>query len=164
MSEPIIRPFRPGDETGIQSLLMEVYKEFSFTWEPHGYNRDSYEIERFYHEKGGGFWVMELNENIIGTIGLKLISAERCELCRLYLAKSFRGMGYGKALFRYIQTAARILGFIEMEIWSDNRLEVAHMMYQKSGAAPIGERICDDPDNSEEWGFLLDLKREERDF
>jgi hypothetical protein len=44
-----------------------------------------------------------------------------------------------------------------MEIWSDKRFAEAHALYRSLGAKLVGERICHDPEQSPEWGFLLDL-------
>ncbi len=100
---------------------------------------------------------MQLGDEIIGTVGLKKRSDERCELYRLYLKKEHRGLGLGKELYQFAQTVARDMRFHEIEIWSDKKLESAHAIYGKSGAISLGDRICNDPDNSEEWGFLLTL-------
>jgi putative acetyltransferase len=157
VESPTIRPFKRGDEPGIQNVIKGVFDEYGFTWEPDGYNLDSVEVEKYYHRDGGGFWVMQLGDEIIGTVGLKKRSDYKCELYRLYLKKDQRGLGYGKELYQFAQKTAREMGFQEMEIWSDKRLEPAHAMYGKSGAISLGDRICNDPDNSEEWGFLLTL-------
>lgn len=154
---PKIRPFQKGDESGIQAVIKGVFDEYGFTWEPEGYNRDAFQVEEYYHAKGGCFWVLEEDGRIIGTVGLKKRSQQRCELYRLYLPKEFRGKGFGKMLYIFVIESAREMGYCEMEIWSDKKLESAHRMYKRSGAESLGDRICDDPDNSEEWGFLLRL-------
>ena len=99
----------------------------------------------------------EEDENEENEVECKQRSPEKCELYRLYLRKDYRGLGYGKELYQFAQTTAKNMGFQEMEIWSDKKLEPAHAMYGKSGAISLGDRICNDPDNSEEWGFLLSL-------
>jgi putative acetyltransferase len=157
VEEPQFRAYRKGDDDAIQHVISSVYAEYGFTWEPDGYNKDAYEIEKYYHEGGGGFWVLESDGRIVGTVGLKRRSAARCELYRLYLLRDVRGRGWGGLLYRKAQELGRAMGFSEMEIWSDKSLLDAHAMYRKSGAAPLGDRICDDPDESEEWGFLLRL-------
>jgi hypothetical protein len=44
-----------------------------------------------------------------------------------------------------------------LEIWSDKLFKEAHQLYEKLGAQCIGDRICPDPDQSPEWGYLLPL-------
>jgi GNAT superfamily N-acetyltransferase len=152
-----IREFREGDEPGIRDVIKGVFDEYGFTWEEGGYNNDTAEVRNYYHATGGGFWVLTEGERIIGTVGIKGRTPAKCELYRLYLPKDQRGRGFGKLLYEFAQKAAREAGYVEMEIWSDKKLATAHQMYARSGAKPIGERICDDPDNSEEFGFLLAL-------
>lgn len=154
---PTIRPYQNGDDEHVSSVIERVYKEYGFTFEPGGYNLDTYQIRSTYIDSGGAFWVMEDGGAVIGSVGLKYRSPSRVELYRLYLLSEFRGQGLGKALFEITQEWAREHGFTEMEIWSDKKLESAHAMYRKCGAESLGDRICDDPDNSEEWGFLLRL-------
>ncbi|MCH8274754.1 MAG: GNAT family N-acetyltransferase [Armatimonadetes bacterium] len=158
MPEPSIRPFAPADQDGVRAVIETVFQEYGFTWEPDGYNLDCVQVARHYILERGGFWVMEFDGRIIGTTGLKTLTEERCELCRMYLLAQYRGRGWGRRLFaRTVQEAQRI-GYREMEIWSDKKLREAHRLYSKSGARPIGDRICNDPDQAEEWGFLLDVR------
>lgn len=158
MDAPCIRSFRPGDEPAIADVIKSVFDEYGFTWEPEGYNRDSFEIAKYYLDDGGGFWVMERDGKIIGTVGIKKRSNDLCELYRLYLRSEFRGLGLGKALYEFAQQSAQQMGFKKMEMWSDKKLLSAHEMYRKSGAESLGDRICDDPDNSLEWGFMVSLE------
>ena len=53
---------------------------------------------------------------------------------------------------------ARRRGFERLIGWSDKRFEEAHGLYAKVGMGRVGERICDDPDKSPEWGFALALR------
>jgi hypothetical protein len=44
-----------------------------------------------------------------------------------------------------------------MQIRMDNRFTEAHLLYTKMGAEVVAERICDDPEQSPEWGLELKL-------
>ena len=83
-----------------------------------------------------------------------------CSLERLYVHPLARKQGIGAALFEKTLTEARALGRRAMEIWSDKEFGDAHRLYERYGARVIGERICDDPDEAEEWGLVLDLGAE----
>lgn len=157
---PTIRPYKPGDEDGINANIKSVFDEKNWLWDPLSENKDTYNIEEFYHRLDGGFWVLEEDGQIIGTVGIRRKEGDRCYLCRLYLPKSQRGKGYGKMLFRFAIDRALECGFREMEIWSDKTLDVSHIMYRNAGCASLGDRRVDDPDYGfpyEEWGYLLDL-------
>ena len=140
----MIRPYQPGDELDIAHVIRTVFEEHGFPWQP----------------DGGGFWVMESDGAVVGTVGIRRIDDELCDLCRLYLLAEHRGQGLGKRLLQKAIDEARLLGYKQMEIWSDKRLEVSQEMYRRFGAVPIGERTVADPDYPEvyeEWGYLLEL-------
>ena len=156
----VIREYRPGDEEGINAVIKSVFDEYGWLWDPKTENRDTYDIEEHYHRRGGGFWVLEDDKGIIGTVGLRGKDKELCVLYRVYVPSSYRGKGHGRTLFNYAVNTARSLGYKKMEIWSDKTLDVSHVMYKNAGAVLIGGREVFDPDYGvpyEEWGYLLDL-------
>jgi len=158
----VIRPYRTSDGESVCGVIKTVFEEFGFPWLPGSANRDCYAIEEHYHEKGGGFWVVEVNGKVIGTCGYVPCDDKRCELLRMYLLPQFRRRGLGKEIFHAVAKDAFSRGFLEMEIWSDKILTSAHEFYRTIGATPIGERSCKDSESNErweEWGFLLDLKK-----
>jgi uncharacterized protein (DUF885 family) len=53
---------------------------------------------------------------------------------------------------------ARAHGRRKLAIWSDKRLEDAHRLYERLGACATAERVHDDPDQSHEWGLVLELR------
>ncbi len=85
---------------------------------------------------------------------IRVLGAD-CSLERLYVHPEARGLGAGSALFLTTIEEARRRGRTVMEIWSDKKLENAHRLYGHFGAEVVGERICDDPDESPEWGLRL---------
>lgn len=153
----MIRPYRKGDDDEICRVIREIFDEYDFTWETGGYNADTEDVSTFYLEGGGAFWVMETDGQMVGTGALMPEGDDRCELCRLYLAKACRGKGWGKKFYEFIIAEARKAGYLEMEIWSDVKLVEAHRLYERSGARFVGQRICDDPDQSLENGYIYDL-------
>lgn len=158
MGEPVIRLYEKGDEPAICAVIRTIFDEFGFTWEDGGYNSDTEDVQAFYVDAGGAFWVMEVDGKVVGTGGYMPEGEGVCELCRLYLAKEYRGRGLGRRFYEYIVERCREAGFVKMEIWSDVKLTDAHKLYERSGAQFIGQRICDDPDNSLENGFILLLQ------
>ncbi len=85
------------------------------------------------------------------------IGAADCSLERLYVRPSIRRAGLGSALLEHAIGEARRQGRKTMEIWSDKKLTLAHRLYERRGAIRVGDRICDDPDESPEWGMALAL-------
>ena len=119
MTRATIREYRSGDDEHICNVIRSVFEEYGFTWESGGYNSDTEDVQSHYLDHGGKFWVMEANDEIVGTGGLMPMVEDRCELWRLYLSPDFRGKGLGRLFLEYIMDFARQTGYREMEIWSD---------------------------------------------
>ena len=54
-------------------------------------------ITSFYQENGGNFWVALDGEDVVGTIGLRILSNGQAAIKRMYVAKDCRGKNYGVA-------------------------------------------------------------------
>jgi putative acetyltransferase len=157
VQQPTIRSYRQGDDPHAAKVIRDAFEEYGFTWEEGGYNADTEDIQSHYIDKGGWFWVMELDGEIIATAGLMPETEDTCELWRMYLQSEHRGKGYGRLLLQHILDFAKSQGFTKMDIWSDVKLIDAHRLYRKAGAEFIGQRICDDPDKSLENGYIMPL-------
>jgi len=170
-----IRLATRADEPSIQHVIRTVYDEYGWPWYPGDYHKDLYDIQAAYFDHGGKFWVAEVDGKVVGTTALEVFdrfpgtegqtivdgtirgAGCDCSVERLYLLAECRGTGIGSALWKQTIAGARELGRTRMEIWSDKRLVEAHGMYEKYGAVRIGDRLCHDPEQSPEWGMVLDL-------
>lgn len=180
-----IREATGADSEAAAAVVREVYEEYGFTWEEGGYHADLHDLQKHYLECGDRFWVAEGRfpsfaqgeGHIVATCGLDLFplipglagevvshegkqraAGTDCSLERLYVHPSARKQGIGAALFEICLSEARAQGRRAMEIWSDKAFADAHRLYERYGARVIGERLCDDPDQAEEWGLVLDLR------
>ncbi len=171
-----VRPASAADAPGAAAAVRAVYEEYGFTWEEDGYHADLYNLGDYYLANGHRFYVAETPEGIVGTVALEFFPALPgaqgelvrfegkvrvggcdCALNRLYVHPGARRLGIGRALTRQVIEAARLEGRGEMEIWSDKRFLAAHQLYAAFGAIQAGDRICDDPDVSPEWGLFIRL-------
>jgi GNAT superfamily N-acetyltransferase len=71
----------------------------------------------------------------------------------MYVLAEFRGRGLGRLLLETALQYGREHGCRRIRAWSDVKLTGAHRLYLKAGFVQQGERICDDPDQSREYGF-----------
>lgn len=172
----VIRPATGADSLPAANVVRAVFDEYGFTWDAEDYCADLYDLQGHYLEAGSQFWVAEMEGQIVGTTALEVYevlpgivgeaiefsgkiraAGSDCSLERLYVHPQVRGRGLGKALLETSILGAK--GRRAMEIWSDKKLEKAHRLYGHYGAISIGDRICDDPDESPEWGFVIDLTK-----
>jgi putative acetyltransferase len=75
----------------------------------------------------------------------------------MYVHPEARRQGIGAALIDQVVSTAKSENRAAMELWSDKRFVDAHRLYQRFGAKVVGQRICHDPDQSPEWGLMIDL-------
>lgn len=144
-------PYESRHADGVISVVQAVHDEHGFTWEADGYHRDLYDIPRYYMAHGM-FWTLVDDPRVVGCVGVTLHGHE-CELHRLYLLREYRGKGRGRKMLDVALAYGRDSGCGRMIAWSDVTLRDAHALYRRVGFVQQGERICDDPDQSREYGF-----------
>ncbi|MBX3097265.1 MAG: GNAT family N-acetyltransferase, partial [Fimbriimonadaceae bacterium] len=168
LNSPCIRPCQREDSAQAMQVVQSVFGEYGFTWDGSDYFDDLAGLPDTYPD---GFWVAERNNEVVGVGGLERhdrftgepgqlvhvedqlrVAGTDGELVRMYVLPSARKQGIGSGIGECICNEARYLGMRALEIWSDKKLEDAHRLYAKMGAVRVGERICDDPDESPEWG------------
>lgn len=157
MSDPRLLPYEDRWQPGIVSVIRSVYGEYALTWDPDSYHRDLYTVRETYIDTGGFFSVLVADENVIGTVSA-LDRGDDAEIERLYLLKDHRGRGYGRLMTEHFLEWARSTGHGRAIAWSDKRFGDAHAMYERMGFARVGDRVLDDPDDSPEWCFELELE------
>jgi N-acetylglutamate synthase-like GNAT family acetyltransferase len=155
MSEPQLRPFRREDAPEIVRIIREVFDEYGFIFDLEGYDSDLVDIAARY-PLPHAFWTLEDAGRVIGCVGAS-VERDDVELHRLYIDRRARGRGIGKRLVQHVVAFARARGARRVFLWSDKRLLHAHEMYEREGFVKFGDRICQDPQNSPEWGYDLEL-------
>jgi putative acetyltransferase len=156
-SDAQIVPYAPRWREDAIAVVRAVFDEYGFTWDADEYHRDLYTIDEHYLATGGGFWLLVAAGRGLGTVAALDRGDGVVEGERLYLRAERRGRGDGERLLRHVVDWSRRRGFRRFVGWSDKRFAEAHELYAKLGMARFGERICDDPDHSPEWGYELDL-------
>ena len=157
MSTAPIRPWRPADGLAAWRVVKAVFDEYGFILDAMDYDLDLRDIPGQYLERGGQFWVGEIDGGVVGTVGVRPSSPGRAELRRLYVLAAHRGTGLGRDLIATVVSWAAQHGYGEVELWSDVLFERAHVVYQAAGFERIGFRVSDDPDQSREHQYLLRL-------
>ncbi len=133
----ILREFIPADQPGVDQLQAEFMQEFfpEFADDPRqaGWNADVHDIQRYYLQAGGKFWVAEEAGEIVGVGGFRLASPGVAEIKRIRIQSRCRGKGLGKAILHEIEACCRDQGFSKILVDTDERLATAKAMYEKAG-------------------------------
>ena len=134
----LIRSWETRDRADAFHLIRNILAEYGLQCEPYGADRDVYDVELFYHTKGGEFWVVERQGKIVGTAGYYPIERgnNAVEIRKMYILPAIRGKGLGKFLLRELETKIIARGFDEIWIETASVLKEAVQMYETSGYLP----------------------------
>jgi GNAT superfamily N-acetyltransferase len=84
---------------------------------------------------------IERDGKLVGTFGLKRISASVVEFCKIYLAKNCRGSGLGSFLLDFFIQVVTDLGYLEARLETHRNFERANHWYER-----VGFRFANLPD------------------
>ncbi len=114
----------------IISLIDAIYQEYGYRVNTNKYDRDLLDIEKFYFQKKGQFWILVNKKEIIGTIAIKPEN-NTIIIKRFYLHKKFRGTGLADKLFAKAIKYAKKQGYEKIILFSDTKFKRAHNFYKK---------------------------------
>jgi putative acetyltransferase len=134
-----IRRYRPEDRPDVARIIKSIYAAYNFLMDFEEYDRDLADIEGYYQDSGGEFWVAESGGIIAGAVGVVPREGETCELRRLYVSMSHWGRGIGSTLTKTVIAWAEDHGYRRIVLWSDVLFDRAHNLYLKHGFRPTGE-------------------------
>lgn len=133
-----LRPWQPRDREPAASLIAAVLAEYGLEWEPTGADQDVVNVETAYWQRGGEFWVIETEGNLVGTGAFYPIARGQnaVELRKMYIVPSHRGQGLGKFLLQALESAIAAQGFTEIWIETASVLQAAVCLYERNGYIP----------------------------
>ncbi|WP_413164190.1 GNAT family N-acetyltransferase [Capilliphycus salinus ALCB114379] len=134
----IIRSWEAGDREVAFNLIASVLAEYGLGCEPTGADEDVYNVEKFYQQTGGEFWVVEHQNKIVGTAAYYPIKRgiKAVEIRKMYLLPSVRGKGLGKFLLSRLEETIQAKGFQEAWIETASVLKEAVKLYESHGYEP----------------------------
>lgn len=137
----LIRDWQPADRQAAAQLIKTVLAEYGLAWGAGcstNADQDAVEVERFYWQTGGQFWVVERMGALIGTGGYYPIQRgnQAAEIRKMYLLPDFRGQGLGRFLLQQLEAAAAAQGFQEVWLETASVLKAAVSLYEEQGYLP----------------------------
>jgi putative acetyltransferase len=132
-----IREFAAADQADITRLqdgfMAEFFPEFTSDPRQYQWNADIYQIDASYLQNGGKFWVAEVNDDIVGFGGFRLLDACSVEIKRVRIANAHRGKGLGTAIVKHIESYCRAAKIKTIKVDTDDRFDAAISMYTSLG-------------------------------
>jgi putative acetyltransferase len=144
----LIRSWETRDRADAFHVIRDVLLEYGLNCEPHGADRDVYDVEIYYQTKGGEFWVVEWLGEIVGTAAYYPIERgnNAVEIRKMYILPKARRQGLGKFLLQELESKIATRGFDEIWLETASVLKEAVKMYENSGYQPttgVETQRCD---------------------
>ena len=136
-----VRAWQPDDRQAAFTLIRDVLAEYGLGCEPQGADQDVWEVEQFYHQTGGEFWVVEQAGAIVGTAAFYPVAAiaggqRAVEIRKMYLHPTVRGQGLGRWLLAQLEVRIQTQGYDQIRIETASVLKTAVQLYERSGYQP----------------------------
>ena len=114
-------------------LVKDVLAGYGLNIDPAETDKDLSDIEKYFLNNRGYFAVIEKDEKIVGSYGIFHISDSSCELRKMYLLPTEQGRGYGKMMMEDAFRQAKMLGYTEMILETNRKLDKAIHLYIRYG-------------------------------
>ena len=144
----LIRSWKESDRHFAANIIGSVLAEYGLRWEPQNADEDVLNVEEFYQDKGGEFWVVERQSKLVGTAAYYPIKRgnNAVEIRKMYLLPEVRGQGLGTFLLIELEKRIAERGFDEIWIETATVLKEAVFLYENNGyqlASGVETKRCD---------------------
>lgn len=128
-----IEPYRGAYDDEIISLILGIQNDeaginLSIQEQP-----DLLDIEHYYQQPGGNFWIALSDGKVIGTIGLMLKDRHCAVLKKFFVKKAFRSQKIGLALYETLLQYAIKAGVQYIILDTPSVAHESHRFYEKAG-------------------------------
>ena len=100
-----------------------------------------------------GFWVAELDGQVVGGVTLRDLGGGLARLGNLALQPEARGTGAGRRLVEHVLEAAREAGYESVELFTFSALTDARELYRRAGFQMTSS------EHTVRWGREMDWER-----
>ena len=140
------REIENGDNTRVAQLIRAVLEEYSVPKVGSAYQDKALDdMFMAYTAPKSAFFVVSDGEKIVGCAGIAPLENHNgnvCELQKMYLTKTTRGLGLGKKMIAICLSKAREFGFEGCYLETMPNMEAAQKLYRENGftylEAPMG--------------------------
>lgn len=123
--------YLPAYQKQVKDFVTKAHEEFGF---PHNswLDSDLENLDEFYKNKGGVFYIMLNNNTLVGTVAIKKITNEEAELKRLYLNQKYRNQGLGFKLMNLAISFAKTNNFKKITLNTNIKQTKAIELYKRN--------------------------------
>ena len=140
----IAPPCHPADYEELKALLIEYAESLGFSLAYQGFEAELADLQDKYAPPTGALLLARADSAAAGTVALRQLAPEICEMKRLYVRPAHRGLrtgeglSIGRALAVAIVAEARSLGYRRLRLDTiAGRMDAAMMLYRSMGFVDI---------------------------
>lgn len=128
----------PQDYRAAAKLFAEYARSLGFGLEFQSFERELAELPGCYAPPAGRILLVRQDDRAVGCVGLRPLSADVCEMKRMYLRPECRGKGVGRDLAMQVIGLARNIGYRRMRLDTIRTgFEAALALYRSLGFVEI---------------------------
>lgn len=124
-----IDKYKKKNKSLLIDFLQQCLPESNRTLDLNGCHKFYQDIEKYFE----AFWCILDENKIVGTVAVKALDNNRCELKSLYLLERYHGTGWGHRLLIQALGYAKEKGYKEMYLDSLSTSKKALALYRKVG-------------------------------
>lgn len=117
----------------VKKLFYDYGVERTFDKALGDYQTEMDELPGKYGAPGGILFMILVDSQPAGCIAYQKLSADTCEMKRMYISPPFRGKGLGKVLIRHLLDEAVKAGYAKMKLDTHPTMFSAQKLYQEFG-------------------------------
>lgn len=140
----IAPPRSTDDDDAIKELMREYALSLGFSLAYQGFDEEMAGFPGKYAEPKGALLLARAGKEAAGTVALRPLDVEICEMKRLYVRPAFRasrlgdGRSIGRALAEGIVAAARVRGYRRLRLDTiGSKMQAAVKLYRSMGFVEI---------------------------
>ena len=125
------------DVEAVRGLFVEYQESLGVDLCFQGFDRELAELPGDYTPPGGRLLVARDDGAAVACVALRRLDAKTCEMKRLYVQPSHRGLGLGRALAEAVISEARLTGYERMRLDTLPSMTDAAVLYERLGFRDI---------------------------
>ncbi len=156
----IIREIKKEDNVKVKEIIQDSLKSLGLAIPGSAYfDPQLNNLHQYYNNlKHANYWVVELDEEVVGGIGIAPFSGQNkvCELQKLYLSPKAQGLGLSKKL---METALSFASnyYEKCYLETMHKLKTACILYEKFGFTLLQEPLPGSEHSAMDAWYLKDL-------
>lgn len=156
-----IRAIMPDEDTAMAQICRDVLREFGADRAGFAYvDSELDSLSRVYAQSGWQYLVCKQADQILGGAGigpLQGANAQYCELKKMYLSETSRGLGIGRVLINTLLNEARAMGYVYCYLETLTSMVSAIALYERLGFQKLDKPLGNTGHFGCDAWYLLEL-------